>query len=140
MRLIFQNLFFLQCCNSPCLYTLRRQNKDVQMPDSEETSPTLYVLLFSQSLLSSFPRMLSLAKLKCSPKTFQFRHNEAAHPLDVLIPAPLLLGNPTPLCWSPKTFHYSLCVKLSFRGGFSRCSTVPYPVQGILVIITPENL
>ena len=22
----------------------------------------------------------------------------------------------------------SLCVKLSFRGGFSRCSTVPYPV------------
>ena len=34
----------------------------------------------------------------------------------------------------------SLCVKLSFRGGFSRCSTVPYPVQGILVIITPENL
>ncbi len=34
----------------------------------------------------------------------------------------------------------SLCVKLSFRGGFSRCSIVPYPVQGILVIITPENL
>ena len=45
----------LQCCNSPCLYTLHRQNKDVQMPDSEETSPTLYVLLFSPSLLSFFP-------------------------------------------------------------------------------------
>jgi hypothetical protein len=24
---------------------------------------------------------------------------------------------------------YCLCVKLSFRGGFSRCSTVPYPVH-----------
>jgi hypothetical protein len=32
------------------------------------------------------------------------------------------------LCWSPKTFHNSLGVKLSFRGGFSRCSIVPYPV------------
>ncbi len=34
----------------------------------------------------------------------------------------------------------TLCVKLLFRGGVSHCSTVPYPVQGILVIITPENL
>jgi hypothetical protein len=24
--------------------------------------------------------------------------------------------------------NVGLCVKLSFRGGFSRCSTVPYPV------------
>ncbi len=94
----------------------------------KRSSALFPVLLFSPSLLRSFPRMLSLAKLKCSPKPFQFRHNEAAHPLDALIPAPLLLGNPTPLCWSPKTFHNSLCVKLSFRGGFSRCSTVPYPV------------
>ena len=30
-------------------------------------------------------------------------------------------------------------VKLSFRGGFSRCSTVPYPEQGIMVTITSEN-
>jgi hypothetical protein len=33
-----------------------------------------------------------------------------------------------------------LCVKLSCRGGFSRRVTVPYPVERILVIITPENL
>ena len=44
------------------------------LPDSEEVLSDFYVLLFSQSLLSSFPRMLSLAKLKCSSKTFQSRH------------------------------------------------------------------
>jgi hypothetical protein len=31
------------------------------MPDSEEVSTTLYVLLFSQSFLNSFPHTLSFA-------------------------------------------------------------------------------
>jgi hypothetical protein len=36
---------------------------------------SFYVLLFSHSLLSSFPRMLSFAKLKCFSKTFQSSHS-----------------------------------------------------------------
>jgi hypothetical protein len=40
----------------------------------EKFSALFHVLLFSQSLLSSLPRILSVAKLKCSPKTFQSRH------------------------------------------------------------------
>ena len=50
------------------------QSMHTHLPDSEEVLSDFYVLLFSQSLLSSFPRMLSLAKLKCSPKTFQSHH------------------------------------------------------------------
>jgi hypothetical protein len=34
----------------------------------------------------------------------------------------------------------SVCVKLSFWGGLSRCFTVPYPWQGSQVTITPERL
>jgi hypothetical protein len=43
------------------------------MPVSIGKARRKYVLLFSQSLLNSLPRMLSFAKLKCSSKTFQFR-------------------------------------------------------------------
>ena len=50
------------------------QSMPPHLPDFEEVlSEFFYVLLFSQSLLTPFPRMLSVAKLKCCPKTFQPR-------------------------------------------------------------------
>ena len=50
------------------------QSMPPHLPDFEEVlSEFFYVLLFSHSLLTLFPRMLSVAKLKCCPKTFQSR-------------------------------------------------------------------
>ncbi len=74
-----------------------------------------YVLLFSHSLLSSFPRMLSFAKLKCFSKTFQSRYSRL-----------LTLW----LLWSWPLSGLHTLAGQNFRfvlGGLSRCFNVPFP-------------
>ena len=74
-----------------------------------------YVLLFSHSLLSSFPRMLSFAKLKCFSKTFQSRYSRL-----------LTLW----LLWSWPLSGLHTLAGQNFRfvlGGLSRCYNVPFP-------------
>ena len=75
----------------------------------------LFVLLFSHSLLSSFPRMLSFAKLKCFSKTFQSRHSRLLI-LFYFDPGP----SPVFITLFGQNFRFVL-------GGRSRCSNVPFP-------------
>jgi len=86
-----------------------------------------YVLLFSHSLLSSFPRMLSFAKLKCFSKTFQSRYSRM-----------FILW----LLWSWPLSGLHTLAGQNFRfvlGGLSRCYNVPFPLQGILDTIAAQN-
>ncbi len=88
---------------------------------------SFYVLLFSHSLLSSFPRMLSFAKLKCFSKTFQSRYSRL-----------LTLW----LLWSWPLSGLHTLARQNFRfvlGGLSRCYNVPFPAQGILDTIAAQN-
>ena len=124
----FRPVVLLQCCNSPCFYMYALQCTNThKIAWLRRESRRLYVLLFSQSLLSSFPRMLSLAKLKCFSKTFQSRH------VRLLI---LWCSDPGPspvfITLFGQNFRFVL-------GGLSHCFTVPFPLQGILVTITAEN-
>jgi len=88
------------------------------LPDSEEVLIDFHVLLFSQSLLSSFPRILSLAKLKCPSKHFNLTMWSCSFSR-CFDPRPSLARESNPFVLESKDFSFrSLCETFVSGGVF----------------------